>query len=169
MTRGEGTPPGHPRPFAKECGRHDSTYPRGEGQLPSGPKTIAFTQSAGPHALNGAGRPCDEHLRQCDFGVGRGLAGERADLALFTDTAARVKGKAEGGGRAALAPRTAAYLLQEPARPAPADRGRPRRRGVARHHLGAARRQGPPQGAPAGGRQAGDGPTNERNRRRTLP
>jgi hypothetical protein len=141
MTAGEGTPPGHPRPFAKECGRHDSTCPGGEGQLPSGPKAIAFTQSAVPHALNGSGRPCDEHLCQCDFGVGRGLAGERADLALFTNFVARVKGKAKGGGpRAAHAPRTAACLLQEPARPAPAGRGRPRRRGIGQHHRGAARR-----------------------------
>ena len=113
MIRGEGTPPGHPRPFAKECGRHDSTCPGGEGQLPPGPKAIAFTQPAGPHAPNGAGRPCDEQLRQRDFGVGRGVAGERADLALFGNFVARVKGKAKGAAPAPPTPRAAACLLQE--------------------------------------------------------
>jgi hypothetical protein len=136
-----------------------------DNSRPTDPKTIATAAAfAGPHALNGAGLPGNEHLRQRDFGVGRGLAGERANLALFTNFVAHVNGKAKGGGPpAAHARRTAADLLGEPARPARAGRRRPRRRGVGRHHRGAARRQGPPQGAPAGGRQAEDGPMNERN------
>jgi hypothetical protein len=170
MTRGEGTPPGHPRPFAKECGRHDSTCPRGGGQLPSGPKTIAFTQSAGPHAPNGAGPPCDEHLCQCDFGVGRGLAGERADLALFTDTVARVNGKAKGAARAPPSPRARppTYSKSQHGLPQRIEAGHA---AEAWADITSALHAGkkPPQGTPAGGRQASDGPTNERNRRGALP